>query len=369
MIPCAGPSITEKEISLVTEAIRDGWYANGGKYTSMFDEEFRKYIGTKYVLSLMNCTSAIHLAMIAMGVKAGDEVIVPECTWPATSAPIVWLGAKPIFVDIDRYNWCMDPDRLENAINDKTKLIVPVDLYGNSPEWDEIIDIAKFNDVPILEDSCESLGSEYYGKKIGRFGKASVFSFAATKLLTGGRGGVLATDDKEIYEKAKSLAHHGLEDYSKKIFWSKEVGYNYGWCNLEAACALGQLRRLDELIAMKKKYYDLYVEYLEGVDHIFYNPEEPHKKNVHWMFNVIDDRKRVTKETVMKKLREKNIDSRPMFYPLSSMPAYGSQDLSDKNRVAYDITRYGVNLPSSMKMTENDIEYICRCYKDILRAI
>jgi len=219
-----------------------------------------------------------------------------------------------------------------------------------------------------MEDSAESLGAEYKGKKIGNFGVMSVFSFAATKLITGGFGGALTTDDKSLYDKAKHLSHHCLIDYNKKMFWSDGIGYNYGMSSIQAALILSQLRRIDELLEKKQNDFKLYKKELNCIDNLHLNPEEPHKVNAHWVVNAyLDDRgKQVKKEYIMKEFKKCEIDSRPMFYPLSSQPVYKDKTMEEKNRVAYSITPYSVNLPSSYRQTNEDIKYVCDCYKEIV---
>ena len=370
MIPCAGPSITQLEIDAATEAMKNGWYSNGSKYIKELEEEFAKYIGMKYALTTINCTAAIHLGLKLLGVKEGDEVIVPDITWIASAAPITYLGAKPIFVDIDRYNWCMSPESFENAITKKTKAIVLVDIYGNVPDMDKLVGIARDHDIPVLEDACESLGANYRNMKAGCFGDISTFSFSATKLITAGQGGMFVTNNKEYADKCSQLKHQGMVSYEVKKFWSEDLGFNYDYSNPQAAVVLTQLRRIEELLKFKANSYRLYKKNLERLS-LYLNPELPDRRNVHWMVNAIfTGENKLMKEELMQRLYEKGIDTRPFFYPLSSMPCFKpyvkGKDMAKLNPVSYEISPYGVCLPSSFKLTEEDIIYTSKCLKEIL---
>jgi len=364
IVSSAGPSITEKEIEMVTEAIRDGWYEKRNMHIEQFIKEFKKYTGLKYVLPVCNCTSAIHLALLALGIKEGDEVIVPDITWVASAAPITYCGAKPVFVDIDKDSWCIDPKSFEKAITSKTKVVIVVNLYGNMPDMDKIIKIARKNNISVIEDAAEAMGSEYNGKKAGTFGDINVFSFNATKIIMAGQGGVVGTNDIIIYNKCKKLSHHGMSDYSDKTFWSEEIGYNYQWTNIQAALALAQLRRLDELVEFKRGVFNRYRYNLSGVPGIQFGSEVAGVKNTYWIVSVIlNGLHKMKKEDVMAQFKEHNIDSRPFFYPISSMPAYAKyvagRDMKKVNPISYGISSYGISFPSSFALREEEIDYVC----------
>lgn len=187
-IPVSGPWITNKEIDYVTDAVTNAWYDNANKYNQKFEEAFASYIGTKYAIALPSCTSAIHLSLLALGVGPGDEVIVPDVTWIASAAPIQYVGATPVFADIDENSWCLSAHSFENKITDRTKAVIPVDLYGNMANWDQIRSVALKHKIAVIEDAAEALGSEYKGKKAGSLGDVGVFSFHGSKTLTT-RGG------------------------------------------------------------------------------------------------------------------------------------------------------------------------------------
>jgi perosamine synthetase len=208
-IPVAGPSITQKEIDYVTDAVTNAWYCQANVYHELFEKAFADYLGVRHAVCLPSCTSAIHLALLALGLGPGDEVIVPDATWIASAAPITYVGATPVFADIDERTWCLSSKSFEACITPRTRAVIPVDLYGNMPDMDAIEEIARRRGIAILEDAAEAIGSEYKGRKAGSFGDASVFSFHGSKTLTTGEGGMLVTDDDKLFERAWLLCDHG----------------------------------------------------------------------------------------------------------------------------------------------------------------
>lgn len=371
-IPSAGPSVTQKEIELVTEAVTKGWYEDRNMHFDQFTKEFSKYTGAKYCLPTCNCTAALHLAMLGLDIKKGDEVIVPDMTWVASAAPAHYIGAVPVFADIDKESWCLSPESFEKAITPKTKAVVVVDLYGNMPEMDKIKRIAKENNIKIIEDAAESIGAEYKGKKGGTFGDVNVFSFNATKLTMAGQGGVLTTNDEKIFEKVKQLAHHGMVKYTPETtFWSEKIGYNYQWTNIQAALALAQLRRIDELVDFKIKAFNWYKSHLKDIEGLQLNQERDDIKNTFWVVTgILNKEPKIKKEDLMKEFKKYNIDTRPFFYPISSMPAYEQyvqgKNMKSINPTSYNLSKYGISFPSSFKLTEEDVEYVCQAFKEIL---
>ncbi|HYY43348.1 MAG TPA: DegT/DnrJ/EryC1/StrS family aminotransferase, partial [Pyrinomonadaceae bacterium] len=204
-LPVAGPSITQKEIDYVTDAVTNAWYGNANAYHERFERAFADYLGVRHAMALPSCTSGLHLALAALGVGPGDEVIVPEETWIASAAPISYVGATPVFADVDERTWCLAADSFAACITPRTKAVIPVDLYGNQPDWQAIRAVAEQHGIAIIEDAAEAVGSEYKGQKAGTFGRAGVFSFHGSKTLTTGEGGLLVTDDRELFERAQFL--------------------------------------------------------------------------------------------------------------------------------------------------------------------
>src|SRR5688572_16563439 len=225
-IPVSGPWITQKEVDYVADAAANGWYQNANSYHQRFEKAFAEYLGVRYTMALPSCTSAIHLSLLALGVGPGDEVIVPDATWIASAAPITYVGATPVFADIDERTWCLSAESFEACITPATKAVISVALYGNMPDMDAIKDVAQRHGIPIVEDAAEAIGSEYKGRKAGSFGHASVFSFHGSKTLTTGEGGMLLTDEAGLFERAQVLRDHGRKP-GDKMFFNHEVAYKY----------------------------------------------------------------------------------------------------------------------------------------------
>lgn len=363
-IPINKPSITDLEISYVNDAIRNGWGEKCYEYIHKFESAFSVYLGAKQALATASCTGAIHLALMALGVKADDEVIIPEITWIASVEPVLYIGAKPVFVDVLRDTWCIDPQKIREAITPKTKAIIVVHVYGNICDMDEIMKIAMEHNIVVIEDAAEGLGSVYKGKMLGNMGHAGVFSFHGTKTLSTGEGGMLVTNDTSTYERAKILNDHGRNPKDGKTFWMKEYGYKYKMSNLQAAMGLAQTERIKELVEKKRQIYSWYAEMLKDIP-CKMNPEHTDTLNSYWLPTVIFDKAlKFDREAFFSFMKANNIDSRPFFYPLSSLPMFKSAEF---NKVAYDIYERGINLPSYHDMSINEATFVANSIKEFIR--
>jgi perosamine synthetase len=368
-IHMAGPSITEHEVKVVEDAMRNGWYENPYYYVETFQKEFAAYHGRKYGIMTPNCTTAIHLLLTALGVSDGDEVIIPECTWIASAAPITYLRAKPVFCDIEPVNWCLDPESVRRNITPRTKAIIVVDLFGNMPRMEELIKIADEHSIPIIEDSAEALGSMYKGTRAGKFGIGAVFSFHRTKTLTTGEGGMLLLDDEKLYQRCMVLRDHGRKP-GGPMYYNYEVTYKYMPFNLQAALGYAQFQRLDELVAIKRRIFEMYKEKLADVEDIQLNGEPEGVFNSVWITALVFGKSHnLTKLEAMKRLEEIGLPARPFFYPLSSLPAYpgAEAEYRSRNPTAYDISARGINLPGAMNLTEDQIDAMCDGIKKIIK--
>ena len=257
IIPINKPSITNLEIKYANDAVKNGWGEKCYDYINKFENSFKTHIGSKYSAATSSCTGAIHLALMALGIKKGDEVILPEITWVASVEPVLYIGAKPVFVDVLEDTWCIDPKAIEKAITKKTKAIILVHIYGSVCEMDEIMKIARRYDLKVLEDAAEGIGSEYKGKKVGSIGDAGVFSFHGTKTITTGEGGIVVSNSIDLIKKIKVLNDHGRnsDDPDHKPYWMRNYGYKYKISNVQAAIGCAQVERIDELIQKKRKIF------------------------------------------------------------------------------------------------------------------
>jgi perosamine synthetase len=362
-IPVAGPWITQKEIDYVTDAVTHAWYGNHNMYHERFEKALARYLGVQHAVALPSCTSAIHLSLLSLGIGPGDEVIVPDVTWIATAAPIIYVGATPVFADIDPESWCLSAESFEECISGNTKAVISVDLYGNLPAMDAIQGIAAEHGIAIIEDAAEAIGSEYRKKRAGSLGDVGVFSFHGSKAVTTGEGGMLVTDRADIYGRALVLRDHGREP-GDKLFWNKEVAYKYKMSSMQAALGVAQLERIEDLIEKKRMIFSWYESRLGEADGLELNSEAPNTKNSYWMVTAIVGREHgIQKEILVQRMAEASIDCRPFFYPLSSLPAFKELDESlkarQRNRISYQISPYGINLPSALNLTEGQVEYVC----------
>jgi perosamine synthetase len=372
-ITISGPWITEKEISYVTDAVATCWYENANLYHDRFQRAFAEYLGCRHALALPSGTSAVHLALLAMSVGPGDEVIVPDLTWIGSSAPISYVGATPVFADVDPQTWCLSPDSFEACITPRTRAVIPVDLYGSLADYDALQAIAARHRIAVIEDAAEAIGSEAQGRKAGTFGDISIFSFHGSKTMTTGEGGMLVTDRSDLYERALALGDHGRRPAERGNFWNYEIGYKYKMSSMQAALGLAQLERIDELVERKRQIFSWYQARLAEVDGLALNVEPPGTKNSYWMVTaILEARLGLTKDRLIPLMEERKALCRPVFHPLSSLPAYEglpqAEEARRRNTVTYRISPLGVNLPCGMSMTAEKVDYVCDSLMEILQA-
>jgi perosamine synthetase len=360
----AEPDIGEEELRNVVEAVKSGWISSKGKFIEKFEREFANYIGMKYGVAVSNGTVALHLALAALGIGPGDEVIVPDLTFVATINAVLYTGARPVIVDIHPEYWCMDPDKVEKAITPKTKVIIPVHLYGHPCDMDPIMEIASRNNLYIVEDAAEAHGAEYKGRKVGSFGYISCFSFYGNKIITTGEGGMVLTNDDELAEKIRILRDHGMNP--EKRYWHEVIGFNYRMTNLQAAIGVAQLSKIDKFIEKKRRIAKIYAEELSSIPGIILHPEMPWAKNVYWLYSILIDlnKAKISRDELSKRLEKEGIETRKFFYPLHEMPIYAKYGVYSYP-VATTISRQGLNLPSGTKLTEEDVRFIAQKIKEI----
>lgn len=362
-IPVAGPWITQREIDYVTDAVTNAWYSEANVYNKRFEEAFADFLGVPHAASLPSCTSGLHLALAAMGIGPGDEVIVPEITWIATSAPISYVGATPVFADVDPTTWCLSPASLESLITPRTKAVIPVDLYGNVADYDAILAITKRHGLKVIEDAAEALGATRRKQQAGSFGDAAVFSFHGSKTLTTAEGGMLVLHDHGLLDRVNFLRDHGRK-VGDVSFENSEVAFKYKMTSMQAALGLAQLERIEELTARKRQVFRWYAERLGDLPGVRLNNPGPDVEAVYWMVSLAwDENLGVTAMQLRDALAAHGIDTRPFFKPLSSLPAY--QNLPDaehyprRNPVSYRLRNRGINLPSSLILTEDEADFVC----------
>ena len=343
------PSITELEIRYATDAATNGWGDRCYEYITRFEDAFRQHLGVKYAIATSSCTGALHMGLAALGVGPGDEVIMADTNWIATAAPIVHLGAKPVFVDNLPDSWCIDPDLAEAAITPRTKAIIAVHLYGNLCDMDRLLVIGQKHGIPIIEDAAEAIGSQYHGKRAGSMGKFGAFSFHGSKTITTGEGGMFVTNVADLYETLLTLSNHGRARGQTKQFWPDMVGFKYKMSNIQAAIGCAQMERIEKLINRKREILKVYRERIEVLPGVKMNPEPAGMVNGAWMPTVVfDGESGVTREKLQAAFAAANVDARVFFHPLSSLPMFED---ALKNRFARDISGRAINLPSFHDIT------------------
>ena len=352
-IPVYRPSLTGNEKKYVNDCIDTSWISAKGKYNDLFSEKFSEYIGCTYGTTVVNGTLALHLALMALGIGEGDEVIVPSFTYIASANAVTYTGAEVVFADSREDSWQLDPDDIEHRITDRTKAIMPVHLYGHPCDMDTIMDIAKKHRLFVIEDCAEAIGSEYKGRKVGSFGDIAAFSFFGNKTITCGEGGMILTNDKTLYERAVHIKGQGLAAHRE--YWHDVIGYNYRMTNIAAAIGLAQLEQIDRFIARKAEIAEIYKIRLSGL------PVQVHKavgdvKHTYWMVSVVCDRIE-DRDSLREHLKEKGIETRPTFYPVHTMPMYSGkyQRLPAAEKLGWS----GINLPSFPGLTDEEVNYVC----------
>ena len=350
------PSITDLEVNYATDAAKNGWGDQCYAYIERFENLFREHLGVKYAVATSSCTGALHMGMSALEIGLGDEVILADTNWIATAAPIVHLGAKPVFVDILPDSWCIDPAKAEAAITPKTKAIVAVHLYGNLCDMDALLAIGEKYGIPIIEDAAEAIGSIYHGKRAGSMGKFGSFSFHGTKTLTTGEGGIFVTNVDNLYDKVLTLSNHGRSKLQKKQFWADEVGFKYKMSNIQAAIGCGQLERIEELIIRKREILSYYKHNLDNLDNLRLNDESNGTINGAWMPSVVfSEKSGVRREKLQSAFADENIDARVFFWPLSSLEMFENVKA---NSNSWSIPERATNLPSYHDIDENSLKRV-----------
>ena len=371
-IPVCEPLLAGNELKYVTDAVETGWISSSGKYVTEFENQFAAYSDCQYGIAVCNGTIALHLALIGLGIGKGDEVILPTFTMIASAFAVCYTGATPVFVDADKESWNIDINKIEEKITPRTKAIMPVHIFGKMCEMDAIKALADKYNLYILEDAAESHGATYKGKKAGSFSDMAAFSFFANKNLTTGEGGMVVTNNKEIYDRARYFKNVCFPLDGPRNYQHEDIGYNYRMSNLVAAIGLAQVEKADDYRAMRIRNHKLYREYLKDVPGIIFQSEPSEDCiDVCWMNTIVVDPGKYghTKDELIIHLKEKGIDTRLLFtgmHKQKAMMDYGC-DCSGEYPVCEWLTANGFYLPSSSGLTKENIQFICNVIKDFTK--
>jgi perosamine synthetase len=362
-IPVCEPYLNGNEKKYVNDCLDTGWISSAGKYVNAFEERFARYCGVRYGVGVCNGTVALHLALTALGITKGDEVIVPNFTMIASAFAVCYTGATPVFVDAEPETWNIDINRIEEKITPRTKAIMPVSIFGHPCDTDAINALAKKYNLAVVEDAAESHGAEYKGKKTGALADITAFSFFANKNITTGEGGMVVTDDKNLYDRARYYKNLCFPLDAPRNYMHEHVGFQYRMTNIQAAIGLAQTEKADEYKAMRIKNATLYRQYLKDMPGVIFQQTKDYAVNVHWMNAVViePDQYGKNRDELMAYLRMRNVDTRLLFVGMNRQPAlqrYGC-DVAGDYHVTQRLSDNGFYLPSASNLSEKQIKYIC----------
>ena len=352
MIPVYEPLIGENERRYAAEAVASTWISSKGRFIDRFETGFASFCGAAHGIGTCNGTVSLHLALAALGLGPGDEVIVPTFTYVASVNAISYTGAKPVFVDSDPRYWNLDPRRIAEKITPRTKAIEVVHLYGSPTEMDPVREIAGAHRLAIVEDAAEAHGAEYRGRRVGTLGDLASFSFFGNKIITTGEGGMVVTDDPDLAERCRHLRGQGVSP--TRTYWHDVIGFNYRMTNVAAAIGCAQLERIEDTLARKRDIADRYRAALADVPGVTFQAEAPGARNVWWMISILVDPGQ--RDPLMEYLRESGVETRPFFHPAHTLPMYAG---SERFPVAERLGVSGINLPSGPTLTHDQIDLVC----------
>lgn len=368
--PVCEPLLAGNELKYIQEAVETGWISSAGKYVKLFEEKFAEYCGAKYAVGVCNGTVALHLALVAIGIKKGDEVIIPNFTMIASAFAVCYTGAMPVFVDADPYTWNIDITKIEEKITSKTKAIMPVSIFGLPCDMAKIYELADKYNLKIIEDAAESHGAEYNAKRTGNLADITCFSFFANKNLTTGEGGMVVTNNEEYYKNCLYYKNLCFSLDAPRNYSHNDIGFNYRISNLHSAIGLAQIEKAEYYKELRIKNHKFYQKYLQECDWIRVqkdyseiSKDKTQKINVNWMNGILIDEVKLkkTKDNLIKYLKDNNIDTRLFFTGMNKQPSlvkYGC-NVSEAYLVTDELTKNGFYLPSSSSLEEEDIKYIC----------
>ena len=384
MIPVNRPLFISDEKEYLKKCIDEGWISSEGPFVHEFEEKLSSYIGRIYGVAVSSGTAALEVAFGAIGLKPGEEVIMPSFTIISCASAVVNYGGAPVFIDSEEGTWNIDASKIEEKITKKTKAIMAVHIYGHPCDMDALKKITKKHNLLVIEDAAEAHGAEYgsagslteaHSKssprstraKCGSFGDISIFSFYANKIISTGEGGMVLTDNKKFAERAKFLRNLGFNN--NRRFYHTELARNYRMTNLQAAVGVAQLKNIDKLIKIKIENAKLYNKELKNIKGLHLPVQRDYAKNVYWMYGVVLDKSaEITAEKFAKKLVDKGIQPRPFFYPMHLQPVFKKlRKQRDKFPVAERIAKYGLYLPSGLGLKKEEIKEVCDAIKEILK--
>lgn len=360
MILTAGPSITTVERNYTAKAAAFGWNAHNSDYIEEFESQFANYVGAKYAIATSSCTGALHLSLLSLGIGPGDEVIVPNITWVATASAVTYVGATPVFADVDSESWTIELNSLKSLITSNTKAIIPVHLYGFAADMFAVMDFAQKHNLFVIEDAAPAIGTLINGRAAGSFGDLGCYSFQGAKMLVTGEGGMVVTDSKDTFDRVKKLQEHGRVPRS---FWIDQIGHKYKISNIAASIGLAQLTSVERQISRKREINREYRELLSKNSRVKFQMEIPNSRSICWMTSITIDG--IDRDDLFRFLSSRGIDTRPTFPRISSYPIWGPLLKHEFNKSDV-IAKTGINLPSGVNLTGKKISHVSNSILDYL---
>jgi perosamine synthetase len=364
MILTAGPSISAREGVYAYDAAMNGWNSNWSKYLTTFEKQFAKFVGAKYAIATSSCTGALQVALMSLDIGPGDEVIVPDETWVATANAVRYVGAIPVFADVELDTWNIDAKSVESLITPRTKAVIAVHMYGHPARMNLILDVARKHGLKVVEDAAPAIGAEWQSQRCGSFGDFAAFSFQGAKLLVTGEGGMLVTNDDSLYQKALKIWDQGRNP--SRVFWIDANGVKFKMSNVQAAVGLAQLERADELIEMKRRLFDWYQEGLSDTPLITLNKEVEGARSIYWMSSLfLNEAAQISRDELMVQLKARNIDTRPVFPAISQYPIWPRKQ--NPQPTALRVGARALNLPSGVCLSKDEVMYVCRSIAELVK--
>ena len=364
-IPVAAPVLAGNEKRYVMDCLESTWISSRGKYVERFEEAFAKFCGVRHGVSCTNGTVALHLALLALGIGPGDEVVVPTLTFVATANAVRYCGATPVFVDCESETWNIDPSLIESRITSKTKAIIVVHLYGHPVDMDAVLSLADRHGLFVVEDAAEAHGAIYGGRMVGSMGHIATFSFFGNKVISTGEGGMVITDDERLARIIRQLKDQGMDP--NRRYWYPVVGYNYRMTNVTAAIGLAQVEKIEWHIQRRIEVARWYQENLRAVRGLSWQVEKPQVRHVFQFFTIVlDGEAPMARDEVIAHLSSRGVEGRPVVYPMHTLPPYRDLVHGQSFPVAERIAFQGINLPTFAGLDRGDVDYVCECLSECL---
>ncbi len=364
MIPVFAPWLSDNVRRYVLDCVDTGWISSLGEYVPRFERDFARFCEAGHAVATSNGTTALHLALVTLGIGPGDEVLVPDLTFVATANVVRYTGATPVLVDVHPVTWGLDPAAAARKVTPRTRAIIPVHVYGHPVDLDPLLELGRRHGLKVVEDAAEAHGARYKGRRVGALGEIGAFSFYGNKIITTGEGGMVVTSDGALAERARFLRDHAMDP--RRRYYHPEVGFNYRMTNIQAAIGCAQLEQAESILQRRKVIAAAYEAGLADIAGLVRPPAEAWAENVYWMYSVlVEPAFGHDRDAVRERLRARGVDSRPFFVPLHELPPYRADAPFP---IATRLSRTGINLPSGTGLTADEIATVCRALRELAKA-